>query len=63
VIVTHTTRTVTNDQRRAEWAYRYAMGGYHHEPPLAGEELTERLSELHTSVGTILRKLDAEPKP
>lgn len=33
MIVTHTTDAPSNDQRRAEWAYRYAMAGYHHEPP------------------------------
>lgn len=33
MIVTHTTDAPSNDQRRAEWAYRYAMAGFHHEPP------------------------------
>lgn len=33
MIIAHTTQVPTNDQRRAEWAYRYAMAGYHHEPP------------------------------
>jgi len=47
MIVTHTTEAPSNDQRRAEWAYRYAMAGFHHEPP---SEVNTRDSEPDAEV-------------
>lgn len=31
-ILTRSDRAPTPDERRAVWAYRYVMGGYHHKP-------------------------------
>jgi hypothetical protein len=33
MVITRSCRVPTPDERRAQWAYRYAMAGHHRNPP------------------------------
>jgi hypothetical protein len=46
-IFTRSDRVPTPDERRAQWAYRYAMGGYHRKPRKPRIRLSISTQKLH----------------